>query len=95
MEEEKKLNYSGKYRADRCLLAVAVSLSAVSILLAIACGFAVLSMKEKFHAYEARLVKCESHTHMQKVPDNNSKAVIQNLKIIEEDQKIGNVKNAS
>ena len=95
MEKEKNQNYSGKYRADRCILAVALSFSTVSILFTIACGFAVLTMKEKLHAYEARLVKCESHSHMQKASDKNSKAVIHDLKIIEHQQKTGNVKNAS
>ena len=60
MEEEKKLKQSEKYRFERCLVALAVCLSTISILLTIACGVTVLSMKEKHLEHEARLKRCES-----------------------------------
>ena len=59
MDNSKKADFREKYRMDRCLLVAAFSLSILSIILAIAFGFIVVSLKEENFAFKAQLKSLE------------------------------------
>ena len=90
-------SYRDRHRNDQCLLMVAVCLSTVSILLTIACGISVVSMREKNLDYETRLRRLEDrnghwHSSVQQMPDLT--ATSQDLKVTEKVLKNGNCSSA-
>ena len=96
MEEEKKVMYRDRHRNDQCLLMVAVCLSTVSILITIACGISVVSMREKNLDYETRLRRLEDqcrsgHQNALKTPEGRVKAILQDSTLMEKVKEIGNV----
>ena len=97
METDEKSSHGESHRGDRCLLIVALCLSTLSILLTIACGINVISLREKNLEYEARLKRLEEQSgpgHKYEVRSSQHKleAIYQDLKMIEKGQKTGNVK---
>ena len=96
MDEDKKLSGRDKYRGDRCFVVVAVCLSTLSILLAIACGISVVSMRDNSLEYEARLKRLEDqcgsgHKSALKATEERGKDTLQDVKVTEKAHKIGNI----
>ena len=96
MENGKKSKSDEKHRSDGCLLIVALCLSTVSILLTIACGISVISIREKNLEYEDKLKRLEEQNgsrqrNVLRPSEQKLEAIFQNLKMIETGQKIGNI----
>ena len=97
MEKGKKSSHGESHRSDRCLLIVALCLSAVSILLAIACGISVISIRETNLEFEAKLKRLEERGESgHKIAfgpyEHKLEAIFHDLKMIGKGQKTGNVK---
>ena len=96
MEDDKKSCSGEKHRNDRCLLIVALCLSTVSILLTIACGVSVISIREKNLEYEAKLKRLEEQSgsgqrNAIRLSGHKLETMLQDLKLIEKGHKIGNI----
>merc|ERR1712141_121772 len=93
MEDDKKSCSGEKHRNDRCLLIAALCLSTVSILLTIACGVSVISIREKNLEYEAKLKRLEEQSgsgqrNAVRPSGDMLEAIVQDLKMTEKGQKI-------